>query len=136
MLPKHAACMLAVLFLACVIRPLAAAENEFPFGNELMLEGESSRAHKRLPMIQVDEDGTATLDLWCGSMRTQATVGADGSIAIAPGARNNGQCDPERIAGDDGLLDMMLHLTKWRRSGDLVEFSGVPGTMRFRLMTN
>lgn len=139
MLPKHAVCMLAVLFLlflAGVIRPVVAAENEFPFGSELMLEGESSRAHKRLPMIQVEEDGSATLDLWCGSVRTQATVGADGSIAIAPGVRNNGQCDPERIASDDDLLDMMLHLTKWRRSGDLVEFSGAPGTMRFRLMTN
>ncbi len=136
MLSKHAACVLAALLLPGVVRPVIAVESAFPFGGELMLEGESSRAHKRLPMIQIEEDGSATLDLWCGSVRTQATVGVDGSLAIAPGVRNNSGCDPERIAGDDDLLDMMLHLTKWRRSGDLVEFSGAPGTMRFRLMTN
>ncbi len=133
---KCVAFVLALLSLSAIGGSVGAAENDFPFGIELMLEGESSRAHKRLPMIQVDEDGAATLGLWCGSVRTQATVGADGSIAIALGVRNNGQCDPERIASDDDLLDMMLHLTKWRRSGDLVEFSGTPGTMRFRLMTN
>jgi hypothetical protein len=136
MLSKRAACLFALLLVPAALRPVIAAESEFPFGAELMLEGESSRAHKRLPMIQVDEDGTTTLDLRCGSMRTQATVGADGSIAIAPGVRNNGQCDPERVASDDDLLDMMLHLTSWRREGDLVEFSGAPGTMRFRMMTN
>ncbi len=133
---KWVAFLVALLSLSAIGCSVSAAENDFPFGSELMLEGESSRTHKRLPMIQVDEDGAATLDLWCGSVRTQATVGADGSIAIAPGVRNNGQCDPERIASDDDLLDMMFHLTKWRRSGDLVEFSGGPGTMKFRLMTN
>jgi hypothetical protein len=133
---SRSACLLAVFLVPAVVRPVIAAESAFPFGTELMLEGESSRAHKHLPMIQVDEDGTATLDLWCGSMRTQATVGADGSIAIAPGVRKNGNCDPERIASDDDLLDMMLHLTSWQRKGDLIEFFGAPGTMRFRMMTN
>ncbi len=64
---------LAVLLLACVVRLAVAADIGFPFSSELTLEGESSRVHKRLPMIQVDEDGSATLDLWFGSVRTQAS---------------------------------------------------------------
>jgi hypothetical protein len=114
----------------------ARASEPFPFGDELMLESDSMLKQKRMPMIEIEDDGRATLDLWCGSVRTQATVGEDGSIAIAPGMRDNGQCDAERIAGDDDLLDRLLQLTRWHRRGDLVEFSGAPGTMRFRLMTN
>ncbi len=136
MTSRRSAGLLALFLLASVGGPAIAADAGFPFGSEMMLEGESSRAHKRLPMIQVDEDGSATLDLWCGSVLTQISVGTDGSIAIAPGARNNAGCDPEGIASDDDLLDMMLHLSTWWRSGDLVEFSGAPGIMRFRLMTN
>jgi hypothetical protein len=125
----------ALLFLAIAVCTARAAE-PFPFGDELMLDGEATHKQKRLPMIEIEEDGSTTLDLWCGSVRTRASVGEDGSIAIVPGARDNGQCDAERIAGDDDLLDALLHLTKWHRHGDLVEFSGAPGTMRFRLMTN
>jgi len=32
-------------------------------------------------------------------------------------------------------LDMLVHMTNWRRRGDTVELSG-SATLRFRLMTN
>jgi hypothetical protein len=136
MLYRRSACVLALLGLLTSMSAAIASETGFPFGSELMLEGETTHAQKRLPMIEIEEDGAATLDLWCGSVRAQAAVGGDGTIAITPGERDNGRCDPDRIAGDDDLLDMLVHLTKWRRRGDLVEFSGAPGTIRFHLMTN
>src|ERR1700732_543792 len=117
------ACWLALLVFSATASPARAGE-PFPFGSALMLESEAAHKHKRVPMIEIEENGAATLDLWCASVRAQASVGADGSLALTPGARDNGTCDPDRVAGDDDLLDRLAHMTKWRRSGDLIEFSG------------
>jgi heat shock protein HslJ len=134
MLRRLSACGLVAALLAVGALAAAAAETAFPFGRDLMLDGKTTRGHKRLPSVAIEQDGSAAIELWCGSLRAQATVG-NGTITITPGARDNAQCDPERIAGDDDLLDMIVHMTKWRRSGDTVEFFG-PATLRFHLMTN
>ena len=128
------ACWLVVAVFASIPLAAMAAETAFPFGSELMLDGKPMRGTKRLPSLSIEQDGTAEIDLWCGSLRGHADVG-NGTIAITPGERNNAQCDPDRIAGDDDLLDMLVHMTNWRRRGDTVEFSGA-ATLRFRLMTN
>jgi heat shock protein HslJ len=134
MLRRLTSCWLVVAVLA--ISPLAAlaAEPVFPFGSELMLDGKPMRGTKRLPSLSIEQDGSAAIDLWCGSLRGRADVG-NGTIAITPGERDNAQCDPERIAGDDDLLDTLVHMTNWRRRGDTVELSGA-ATLRFHLMTN
>jgi heat shock protein HslJ len=134
MLRRLTACWLVVA--VCASTPLAAmaAETVFPFGRELMLDGKPMRGTKRLPSLSIEQDGTAAIDLWCGSLRGRADVG-NGTIAITPGERDNAQCDPDRIAGDDDLLDMLVHMTNWRRRDDLIELSGGT-TLRFRLMTN
>lgn len=134
MLRRLSACGLVAALLAVGALAAAAAETAFPFGRDLMLDGKTTRGHKRLPSVAIEQDGSAAIELWCGSLRAQATVG-NGTITITPGARDNAQCDPERIAGDDDLLDMIVHMTKWRRSGDSVELSG-PATLRFHLPTN
>jgi hypothetical protein len=126
--------ILAVSALAAALAPAHAGE-PFPFGTELMLDTTPEPGSKRLPMIQIEDDGSAAIDLWCGSARAQATVGDDGAIAITPGERNNGQCTPDRVAGDDDLLDMIVHMTTWRWKDDMIELSG-DVTMRFRQMTN
>lgn len=132
--------MLCRLFACSLIATMAAmvaavaAETAFPFGSELMLDGKTSRGHKRLPTIAIEQDGAAAIDLWCGSVRAQASVGA-GTISFTSVTRDNGQCDGDRIAGDDDLLDMLLHMTSWRRRGDVIEFSGA-ATLRYHLMTN
>lgn len=131
---RLAACWLVAAVLAAGVLPASAAETGFPFGRDLMLDGKSTRGHKRLPSIAIEQDGSAVIELWCGSVRAQAAVG-NGTITITPGARDNAQCDPERIAGDADLLDTIVHMTKWRRSGDSVELSG-PATLRFHLPTN
>lgn len=96
-------------------------------------------------MLEIEDDGTALIDLWCTSLHAQATV-TDDTIAIVPGQPAGlipGQpagdaqapCDPDRQASDATLLAELAQVTAWRRSGDLVELSG-PTTLRYRLMTN
>jgi heat shock protein HslJ len=134
MLRRLITCWLAVTVHA--ISPLAAlaAEPAFPFGSELMFDGKPMRGTKRLPSLSIERDGTAAIDLWCGSLRGRADIG-NGTIAIIPGERDNAQCAPDRIAGDDDLVDVLVHMTNWRRRGDVIELSGAT-TLRFRLMTN
>ena len=99
-----------------------------------MLDGKTTRGHKRLPMIAIEQDGAAAIDLWCDSVRAQAAVGA-GTISFWSVMRDTAQCDPERIAGDDDLLDALLHVSSWRRRGDVIGFSGT-AKLRYHFMTN
>jgi heat shock protein HslJ len=124
---------LALLFLALALSSAQAAEN-FPFGAELMLDAAPKPGSKRLPMLEIDDDGTASIDLWCASVHAQATVGDD-TITIVPGEMQPAACDPDRQASDAALLATLASATKWRRNGDLIELSGVV-TLRFRPMTN
>ena len=134
MLRRLAICWLVVAAFANCPLPATAAETAFPFGRELLLDGKPLRGTKRLPSLSIEQDGTTAIDLWCGSLRGRADVG-NGTIAITPGERDNAQCDPERIAGDDDLLDMLVHMTNWRRRGDVIELSGATA-LRFHLLTN
>ena len=103
-----------------------------------MLDAAPLPGGKRVPMLEIDDDGGTSIDLWCASLRGRATVGDD-SIAIVPGqiqaAMAAAPCEPRRQAGDTALLAALMQATRWRRIGDVVELSG-PTTLRFRLMTN
>jgi META domain len=134
MLRRLATCWLVVAVLASVPLTATGAETAFPFGRELVLDGKPMRGTKRLPSLSIEQDGSAAIGLWCASLRGRADVG-NGTIAITPGERDNAQCTADRVAGDDDLLDMLVHMTNWRRRGDTVELSG-PVTLRFHLMTN
>jgi len=134
MVRRLLACWLVATVAAIGASAAIAAEAAFPFGRDLMLDGKTTRGHKRLPTIAIEQDGAAAIDLWCGSARAQAAIGA-GTISFSSVVRDNAQCDPERLAGDDDLLDMLLHMTSWRRHGDMIEFSGA-AKLRYHLMTN
>jgi hypothetical protein len=112
----------------------APASEPFPFGTALMLDVAPLRGSKRIPMIEIQENGMASIDLWCASAPAQAIVG-DNSITIAPGDLQSPQCDPERQARDEKLLAALMQVTNWRRNGELIELLGTTA-LRFRLMTN
>ena len=112
----------------------APASEPFPFSTALMLDTAPMRGSKRIPMIEIQENGMASIDLWCASARAQATVG-DNSITIAPGDLQSPQCDPERQSRDEKLLAALAQVTNWRRNGELIELLGAT-PLRFRLMTN
>jgi len=130
-------CRLCVLVAVLLLGPLGlarAADSAFPFGTELMLDAEPLYGSKRIPMLQIDDDGTASIDLWCASVHASATVG-ENSITIVAEPAEPGQCTAERQSGDETLLAALSQVTNWRRDGDVIELIG-PTTLRFRAMTN
>ena len=121
-------------FAAAIVAAPAQAGEPFPFDTELTLDAAPMHGSKRIPTIQIGEDGTASIDLWCASLKAQATV-SDTAITIVPADAQEAQCDPDRQARDADLLGKLAQVTGWRRSGDVVNLIG-PALLRFRLMTN
>ena len=83
---RRCACTLALLLVTNAALSARAGE-PFPFGSELMLDTAPAAGSKRLPMIQIEDDGSAAIDLWCGSVKAQAAVGDDGTRADTRRAR-------------------------------------------------
>jgi hypothetical protein len=133
-LRRRAVRWLVAVLLLSPLPAVRAAEQAFPFDSELMLDTPPLYGSKRVPMLEIDDNGAATIDLWCASVHGQATVGTT-SITIVAEPADAAQCTPERQTGDQDLLTALSQVTSWRRDGDLVEFSGAT-TLRFRLMTN
>jgi hypothetical protein len=125
---------LLMLLFVVVSLSLAAAGDPFPFGTTLMLDAAPMRGSKRIPMVEIAEDGAASIDLWCGSARGQAVI-SDNSITISPGDPQSAQCEPDSQSRDAELLAALAQVTNWLRNGEVIEFSGAT-SLRFRLMTN
>jgi len=139
-LPRRSAVSFAAFaFVIAVVPALAPTlpargSEQFPFGSELMLDAAPMQGSRRVPMIEIEDDGTASIDLWCVSLRAQATVD-NSAITIVPGAAQPAQCDPDRQARDVDLLTALTQVTGWRRSGGVIELTGAT-PLRFHLMTN
>ncbi len=127
-------CFLLSAFVSVSIWPALASDGAFPFDRELILDAAPRRGSKRIPILEIAENGAVSMQLWCASARAQANVAAD-SITIVTGEIQSAQCAPERQSGDDNLLAALAQVTNWRRQGDVVELLGAR-TLRFRLMTN
>jgi hypothetical protein len=129
---RVACCLLIVI--AGSFGTAVASDMTFPFDRELMLDAAPMRGSKRMPIIQIDRNGAAAIDLWCLRLHGQANVGED-TISIVPGPFEPAQCAPDRQSGDEKLLAALAQMTNWRRRGDVIELLGAT-TLRFRLMTN
>ena len=111
-----------------------AAQSDFPFGSELMLDVKPMKGSKRVPMLDIDQKGLAEIDLWCNSVKGQMVVAGD-TITIITGEKTERSCPPERAQADDEVLGALNEVTSWRREGDILVLIGTK-TMRFRLQTN
>ena len=111
-----------------------AAQSEFPFGSELMLDVKPMKGSKRVPMLDIDGKGLAEIDLWCNSVKGQLIVAGD-TITILTGEKTARTCPPERAQADDDVLAALNEVTSWRREGDVLVLIGTR-SLRFRLQTN
>ncbi|MGB6538857.1 MAG: META domain-containing protein [Xanthobacteraceae bacterium] len=136
MLSLRRHCGLCLLFCVLAASPLAASANDsaFPFGRTLLLDATPLPGSKRVPMIEIDKDGTASIYLWCTGVRGSANVGAD-TITITPTAPLPSHCTPDQISLDAALLVQLSQMTGWHRNADEIDLVGAT-TLRFRLMTN
>ena len=126
---------LALLLLACV--PMAAraqAETGFPFGMEMTLVGGPQAGSKRVPDLDIGENGEVVLELWCKGGKGQFSVAGDTVIFVA-GPMEDRACPPATAQADDELIAALTEATSWRRQGDAVSFIG-SRTLKFRLNTN
>lgn len=134
LLRRRYASYLALALLPALLGPVAASESSFPFGSALVLDAAPQPGSKRIPMIEIEENGSAAFYLWCASARGSANVG-DATISLMPTTALPSQCTADQISRDADLLAQLAQVTGWRRDGNEVDLLGV-STLRFRLMTN
>jgi hypothetical protein len=129
-------CVLAVTLVAVVVASaVAVAQNSgFPFGAEMTLDAAPMRGSKRVPVMEIGDNGEVQLDLFCKRARGQFSIANDTVIFIA-GAVDDASCPADRAQADDAVLSALEGATSWRRQGDYVSFVG-PRTLRFHLNTN
>jgi hypothetical protein len=111
-----------------------AAERGFPYDGILMLEAKPMKGSKRVPILQVEPKGAASIDLWCNTVPAQLVV-VDSTITIILGSPTVKQCDPDRMQADEDLLTALQQVASWRRQDDLLILQG-DKTLRFRLSSN
>jgi heat shock protein HslJ len=120
-------------FATCVASAVAA-QSEFPFGREFMLDAPPIKGSRRVPSIDIDEKGVADIGLWCSTVKGQLVVAGD-TITIITGPKSEGSCSPERMQGDDEILAALAAVTNWKLDGDVLVLIGTR-TMRFRPQSN
>jgi hypothetical protein len=123
-----------VLAAAAVSAVPACADDGFPFGFEMTLDAAPQPGSKRLPTLEIGDNGEATLELWCKDGKGQFSVAGNTVIFVA-GPLQDRACPPARAQADDELLGALSEAATWKRQGDLVSFIGTR-PLRFRLNTN
>jgi hypothetical protein len=126
----------ATLVLATVVfqQVPAYAEGEFPFGLELTLEVARQPGSKRLPTLEIGDNGEAVLELWCKAAKGQFSV-AGNTVIFVPGPVEDRACPVARAEADDELIAALSEASTWKRQDDLVSFIGAK-PLRFRINTN
>jgi hypothetical protein len=112
----------------------AYAEGEFPFGLELTLEVARQPGSKRLPTLEIGDNGEAVLELWCKAAKGQFSVAGNTVIFVA-GPVEDRACPAARAQADDELIAALSEASTWKRQDDLVSFIGAK-PLRFRINTN
>jgi heat shock protein HslJ len=136
----------AAKLAGCLVGPLAglifwagvsaagAAERGFPYDRILMLEAKPMKGSKRVPILQVESKGEASIDLWCNTVPAQLVV-VDNTVTILLGSPTAKQCDPDRMQADEDLMEALQQVASWRRQDDVLILQGEK-TLRFHLSSN
>ena len=131
-------CALSALAVALVLSTLsngaAAAAENFPFNDELLLDTKPMRGSKRVPTLRYPAGWRGFDRFWCNSVQGQFVVAAN-TITVLTGPKTSRSCSPERERGDQEMLSALEQVTNWRREGDAIVLIG-PQKLRFYRATN
>src|SRR5215469_14669550 len=132
---KFAACSIALVAFAFAsnIGP-SRAESAFPFGMEMTLIAAPQPGSKRIPDLDIGDNGEVVLELWCKGGKGQFSVAGD-TVIFVPGPLQDRSCPPAKAQADDDLVAALSEATTWARQGDSVSFIG-SRTLKFRINTN
>ena len=122
------------LLSAAFLSGSPAQAQDFPFGLEMTLDANRMPGSKRIPSLEIGDDGEVLLELWCKGGKGQFSV-AGNTIVFVPGAMENRSCPPDRAQADDELIAALSEAATWRRQGDFVTLIG-SRSLRFRINTN
>jgi len=122
------------LTLLAAVAGQAMAESSFPFGMEMTLIAPPEPGSKRLPDLDIGDNGEVVLELWCKGGKGQFSV-AGNTVIFVPGPLEDRACPPAKAQADDELVAALSEATTWSRQGDLVSFVGTR-TLKFRINTN
>ena len=112
----------------------ACAEEEFPFGMAMTLDAARQPGSKRIPNIDIGDNGETSLELWCKGAKGQFSV-AGNTVIFVVGQIDDRACPPAKAQADDELVNALSAAGTWKRQGDFISFIG-PTTLRFLLNTN
>lgn len=112
----------------------AHAEEGFPFGAEMTLEAVPQPGSKRIPNIEIGDNGEVVLELWCKGGKGQFSV-AGNTVIFVPGAIQDRSCPPAKAQADDDLVTALAAVETWKRQGDVLTLIG-PKPLRFRTNGN
>ena len=124
----------AIALSAAFLNTAQAQAQEFPFGLEMTLEAARMPGSKRIPSLDVGDNGEVVLELWCKGGKGQFSV-AGNTIIFVPGAMEERSCPPDRAQADDELIAALSDAATWKRQGDFVTLTGSK-QLRFRINTN
>lgn len=121
--------------IAVLLMSVAAhAEEGFPFGTEMTLEAVPQPGSKRIPNIEIGDNGEVVLELWCKGGKGQFSV-AGNTVIFVPGAIQDRSCPPAKAQADDDLVTALAAVETWKRQGDVLTLIG-PKPLRFRTNGN
>jgi heat shock protein HslJ len=113
---------------------VARAEEGFPFGTEMTLEAVPQPGSKRIPNIEIGDNGEVVLELWCKGGKGQFSV-AGNTVSFVPGPIQDRSCPPAKAQADDDLVAALSSVETWKRQGDVLTLIG-PKPLRFRANGN
>ena len=126
--------MALVLLTATGASARAQEDTSFPFGMEMTMDVLPQPGSKRVPNLDIGDNGEVTIELWCRGGKGQFSVAGNTVIFVA-GQMENRDCPAAKAQADDDLLAALTSATNWTRRGDAVSFIG-PQTLKFHINTN
>src|ERR1700709_2751387 len=109
----------ALLVLTSVSSISASAEDGFPFGMEITLDAMPQPGSKRIPDLDIGDNGEVVLELWCKGGKGQFSVAGNTVIFVA-GPLQDRACAPARAQADDDLVAALGEAATRNRHGVLV----------------
>src|SRR5258708_9825955 len=113
---------IAEVLLAVPTIGYAQGDDGFAFGLEMTLDVGRMPGSKRIPDLEIGDNGEVVLELWCKGGKGQFSV-AGNTVVFVAGPMQDRACPPARAQPDDELVAVLTDATTCPRQADFVAFN-------------